>query len=120
MLHRLSLAFALLLAAFTGPLSAEPLLVKGSATSTAPVAAAAPMLKQLGIDLRIDREQNTSTAIATLATGGADLALATRPLTSAERAAYPNLRLDASPMAYQVLALVVPIDVWNKGVRSLT
>ncbi len=111
------LVLALFLA---GPLAAEVVIVKGSAISTAPLVAAAPKLKELGIELKMDSEQNTSSAIASLGAGLAQIAVATRPLTSAERAAYPHLRLEVSPIAYQLLALVVPADLWNSGVRALT
>lgn len=99
---------------------AETIVVRGSAIAAAPLIAAAPKLKSLGIELKVDTEQNTSTAIAALGTPGTDIALTTRAVTTEERASFPQLRLEVAPLAYQVLALIVSRDVWISGVRALT
>jgi phosphate transport system substrate-binding protein len=102
------------------PASAEVLLLHGSANTTAPFVAAVPKLRELGIELKIDSRGNSSSAIAAVAEGQAQLGVTVRPVTAEERAAYPSLFLQGTPIAYQVLALVVPAEVWTSGVRALT
>lgn len=117
-LRRFSFLAALLASALMA--RAETLMVRGSANAAAPLLAAAPKLKAQGIELKFDTDQTTTSAIAALGASGTDLALTTRPVTREERASFPQLRMEAAPLAYQILALMVSRDVWVGGVRSLT
>jgi phosphate transport system substrate-binding protein len=105
----------------SGTRAAEPVIVVGSATVTAPLVAAGTKLRAEGVDPKVSSDQQTSTsAIAAVGTGVAQMAVVTRPVTASERAEYSKVRLEVSPFAYQMLALVVSRDVWLSGVRALT
>jgi phosphate transport system substrate-binding protein len=115
---------ALILLLFTvisGARAAESVVVVGSAAATAPIVTAGTKLRAAGVDPKVSSEQQTSTtAIAAVGSGLAQLAVVTRPVTAGERAEYSKVRLEVAPFAYQVLGLVVSRDVWQSGVRALT
>lgn len=81
---------------------------------------AVPMLKERGIDLRLNAQGGSSVGIAAVATEDVDVALTVRRVTPQERAQYPEKRFIEDVVAYQALAIIVPADVWNSGVRSIT
>lgn len=110
--------FLLLLLAATAV--AEPLRIRGSTTATAPLFSVASKLRDVGVRMQIDSDSNTSAAIASLGEGGADVAIATRPVTTEERSLYAKVRLIETPVGMQILALVVSDDVWSSGIRSLS
>ena len=120
MCSRFSLLLALGASLLSPIAGAAPIIIKGSITATAPITAAMPKFRAAGIEITIDTEANTSSAVAAVGHGQADLAVATRPITAAERAAYPDRRMDEITIGFQVLAFGVPADVWYGGVRTIT
>lgn len=76
-------------------------------------------LREQGIEVKLDSEAGSSAAIAALINDRIDLALTIRPLTGQERSIDPEKRFAERVVAYQSLALIVPVDVWNSGVKAI-
>src|SRR5213075_1134250 len=86
----------------------------------APFVSAAPLLKEQDIALKINSDSSSSAAIAAVGDKQCDVALSTRAVLPAERAAYPDEPLAETVIGYQALAFIVSSDVWQAGVRSLS
>jgi phosphate transport system substrate-binding protein len=99
----------------------ETLRVKGSSTLAQAVVLAAPVLRsEFGIEVKFVAEGGSTQAIVAVGAESADVAMATRALTAEDRANFPERRFEEIQIGTQALAVVVPRDVWNSGVRALT
>jgi len=96
------------------------LTVAGSGSLVAPFSGAASLLKQQGITLKVVNDSSSSAAIAGVGEKLCDLALSTRSVLPAERAAFPDKPMAETVIGYQALALIVSNDVWEGGIRSLS
>ena len=113
-----TLAAGLILAAF--PARAELLRLHGSPVVAAPMTAAAAPLKALGIEFKITTEGGSGQAVMAVGAEMADIAMVTRGANAEERAAFPGKVFSEVPIGIQALAIIVPRDVWEAGVRSIT
>ena len=118
-LHR---RIAALLAAALLPAGAdaESFKMQGSPVLAHVMVAAAPALKEQGIDIRVWVEGSSALAAAVLGEGLVDFALMTRPLNAADRAHFPQKEMKDFKIGMQAVALIVPRDVWEGGVHALT
>jgi phosphate transport system substrate-binding protein len=115
--------FAILCAGLFAPgaLRGEALRIQGSSIVAQALLAAAPTLKkEHGIELKILPEGGSTTAIHVVGSDGADVAMTTRPLAADDRSAYPEKRFFEEFIGLQVLVFIVPRELWDAGVRSLT
>ena len=111
-----SLAAALL----TVRADAESFKMQGSPVLAHVMVAAAPLLREQGIEIRVWVEGSSTLAAAVMGEGQVDFALMTRPLTAADRAHYPQKEMKDFMIGMQAVALIVPRDVWEGGVHALT
>lgn len=114
---------ALVALAFLAPAlpGGEALRVNGSTTVNPVVVKAAERLRAVrGAAIVVDTQGGSSGGISALADGRADVAMASRPLTDADRAKYPKVDFKALEIGVDALAVVVARDVWEGGVRALT
>ena len=108
--------FAALLSVQAG----EQPAIRGAAVAAEAVnAAAARIKKDMGFDLRVATDGGNAPAIASVAEGVADVALASRGMTAAELAYWPGRNFVEARMGMQALVIVVPDQVWQSGVHSL-
>ncbi len=105
-----------------GELSAladAPVRVQGVAAVTKVLKAAAPQLREMGIDLKVGEECGNTQAIAALGNDEIDIALLGRMLTAEDRANYPDKAFEETKIGTQTIVLMVPRTVWQSGVRAL-
>lgn len=120
-LTKLLASTALILLATPGLRGTEPLRLQGSATVAQALAPLVPILRdELGLDVKFSAEGGSSQAIMAVGAGVAAVAMSTRELTAEDRATWPDKRFEEARFGAQVLALLVPVDVWNAGVRALS
>lgn len=114
--------FAALAAFLLAPLvaSAEVIRVNGSPVVSMPITFAGPALKEKGIEIKVTVESGSGNAAIALGYEVADIAMMLRPLNSTERAQFPDKRFVEERIGSQAIALLVPRDVWEGGVRSIT
>ena len=113
-----SVAVAAILA--TLPARSELLRLHGSPVVAAPMAAAAAPLKALGIEFKITTEGGSGQAVLAVGAEQADIAMVTRGANAEERAAFPGKVFSEVPIGIQALAIIVPRDAWEAGVRTIT
>ncbi len=99
---------------------AEAIKMQGSPIVAHVLAGAAPKLREQGIDIRVSVEGSSTLAAGMLAAGEVDFALLMRALTAEDRARYPDRELKEFRIGTQAIALIVPREVWDSGVKSLT
>jgi phosphate transport system substrate-binding protein len=112
-----------LVVTFSGPAAqGATLRAHGSPVVGKPVAAAVPLLRQQGIEVKVTTEPSggSSAGISSLGAGSAEVALSTRGLNSQDRAEAPARGLTETEIGFQALALVVARDVWESGVRAIS
>lgn len=99
----------------------EALRVQGSSVVAQALLLAAPTLKkEHGIELKILPEGGSTTAIQVVGSNGAEVAMTTRPLAADDRSGYPEKRFFEEFIGLQALVFIVPAELWEAGVRSLT
>lgn len=94
--------------------------MQGSPVVAHVMVAAAPVLRKQGIDIRVAVEGSSTIAASMLGTGQVEFALMMRQLTGEDRARFPEKELKEFQIGMQAVALIVPLDVWDSGVRVLT
>lgn len=109
---------ATLLAA--GRADAEAYKIMGAPVVAHVMVAAAPVLRQQGIDIKVSVEGPSGIAAAMVGSRQADIGLMMRPLTGADRARYPDREFKEFRIGMQAIALIVSRDVWESGVRAVT
>lgn len=98
----------------------EPVRVQGVAPLTRVMKAAAAKLRAQQIDLKIGEECSSGQAATALGAGAIDLALLGRPLSTDERAAFPERAFHEVAVGSQAIAVLVSRAIWESGVRALT
>lgn len=114
---------AALLAAtlLTARVDAETFKMQGSPVLAHVMVAAAPVLEeQEGIKIRVWIEGSSTLAAEVMGSGQVDFALMTRFLNAKDRARHPARDMKDFKIGMQAVALIVPRDVWEGGVRALT
>ena len=107
-------------ALLTGRAAAGSYKMQGSPVLAHVMVAAAPVLREQGIEIKVWVEGSSSLAADVMGEGTVDFALMTRPLSAADRARHPQKEMKEFKIGMQAVALIVPHDVWEGGVRSLT
>jgi phosphate transport system substrate-binding protein len=102
-------------------LAADTIRVQGSGVIREVLRNAAPVLRsETGVEIRLFSDLGSTQAITSVGAETAEVAMSTRALTAEDRASYPEKHFDEVQIGMQVVALAVPVDVWNAGVRALT
>lgn len=121
---RLKQITASLLAAIAIPVHAradELISIRGAQVAAEPVNAAAEQIKKdTGLEFRIVTESGSSGAIAAIGEDIAEVALLSRKIVPQEHAAWPDKVFHEARFGAQALLIVVPPQVWDGGVHSLT
>ena len=100
--------------------AAESFKMQGSPVLAHVMVAAAPVLRQHGIDIKVGVEGSSTIAVAMMGDSEVDFALMTRALTGQDRARFPEREFKEFRIGMQAVALIVPNDVWESGVRAMT
>ena len=107
-------------ALLTGRAAAGSYKMQGSPVLAHVMVAVAPTLREQGIEIRVWVEGSSSLAVAVMGEGQVDFALMTRPLNATDRAHFPQTEMKEYKIGLQAVALIVPHEVWESGVHSLT
>lgn len=94
--------------------------ISGSPVVAMAITFAGPKLKEQGIDVKVTTESGSGNAIISLGYETADIAMTLRPVSSTERAQFPDRQFVEERIGSQAIAFIVPRDVWDGGVRSVT
>jgi len=114
------IATLLAAALLTARADAESFKMQGSPVLAHVMVAAAPVLREQGIEIKVWVEGSSTLAAAVMGEGTVDFALMTRHLNASDRAHFPEREMKDFMIGMQAVALIVPRDVWEGGVRSLT
>ena len=108
--------------AITVPARADELIsIRGAQVAAEPVNAAAEQIKKdTGLEFRIVTESGSSGAVAAIAEDVAEVALLSRKMQPQEHAGWPEKVFHEVQFGAQALLIVVPPQVWDGGVHSLT
>jgi phosphate transport system substrate-binding protein len=103
-------------------MSAEPaaIRVRGVSALSRVMKAAVLPLREMGIEVKVGEDCGNAMALEALGNNQIDIALIGRPVTSTDRAAYPDKSLQEIKLGTQTLAMMVPRSIWESGVRALT
>ena len=107
-------------ACFTETAAAESFKMQGSPVLAHVMVAAAPVLRQQGIEIKVEVEGSSTLAVAFMGDSHVDFALTTRALTGQDRARFPEREFKEFRIGMQAVALIVPNDVWESGVHAIT
>jgi phosphate transport system substrate-binding protein len=99
---------------------AQALRINGSPAVSMAITFAGPELKKQGIEIKVTVESGSGNAAVALGYEVADIAMMVRPLNNTERAQFPDKRFVEERIGSQAVAVLVPRDVWEGGVRSVT
>ena len=99
---------------------AESFKMQGSPVLAHVMVAAAPVLREQGIEIKVWVEGSSTLAAAVMGEGQVDFALMTRRLNASDRAHFPEREMKDFMIGMQAVALIVPHDVWEGGVHALT
>jgi phosphate transport system substrate-binding protein len=115
-------AFAACAALLLGTLAASAQIVRvnGAPAVSMAITFAGPALKEKGIEIKVTVESGSGNAAIALGYDVTDIAMMLRPLNHTERAQFPDKRFVEERIGSQAIALLVPRDVWDGGVRSIT
>lgn len=115
---KIPLLFSFLFLAST---QAAPLKVNGSTTVNLPVAEAAEILRrEQKMEIIMDTQGGSSGGISMLGEGLVQVGMASKPLSDADRARFPQCQFKATQIGEDAVALIVSKDVWDGGVKALT
>ncbi|MCE9608716.1 MAG: substrate-binding domain-containing protein [Chthoniobacter sp.] len=118
---RLQIAAGLLASACAlSPALAESFKMQGSPVLAHVMVAAAPVLRDQGIEIKVGVEGSSTMAVAMMGDRNVDFALMTRRLTGKDQANFPERELKEFCIGMQVGVFIVPEDVWASGVRSIS
>ena len=75
---------------------------------------------EFGVDVKLFAEVGSTQAIAATGAETAEVAMSTRATTAQDRAGFPGKRFEEVQVGTQVVAMVIPRDVWSTGLRAVT
>jgi phosphate transport system substrate-binding protein len=103
------------------PAEVQILRINGSTTVNLPVAEAAEILRaERGMRIHVDSQGGSSGGISMLGEGLVHIGMSSKPLAGSDRERYPDVDFHVTPIGGDAVALIVPGDVWEGGVRALT
>ncbi len=105
----------------TGAASAQTLKINGSTTVNPPVAEAAEILRaEKEMTIQVDTQGGSSGGISMLGDGLVQIGMSSKPLSDADRVKFPKANFKSIHIGEDAVALIVPKDVWDGGVRALS
>lgn len=117
---RAPMAAALAAVCLAYPAAAETYKMQGSPVLAHVMVAAAPVLREQGIDIKVGVEGSSTMAIAMMGDEMVDFALTTRALTGVDRSRFPEREFKEFRIGTQAAVLIVSSDVWEGGVRAIS
>jgi phosphate transport system substrate-binding protein len=96
------------------------LRVSGSTTVNAVAADAAEVLRRQGLRITVDAQGGSAGGIAQLAQGQVEIAMSSKPIAEADRAAAPGFDFVATQIGADAVGVIVRREVYDGGVRSLS
>lgn len=99
---------------------AAALRVSGSTTVNPVAADAAEVLRRQGMRITVDSQGGSAGGIAQLAAGQVEIAMSSKALSDADRAAFPGVDFVATEIGQDALGVVVRREVFDGGVTALT
>ncbi len=115
-----SLAAWIALACLANAADLRTVRVQGSGIVAKAVNAVAPLLRESGVELKVTAEGGSSAGISAVGEGLAEVGMSLRAVSGQDRAGFPERRIEEVEIGFQAIALVVPRDVWESGVRALS
>jgi phosphate transport system substrate-binding protein len=119
-MNRLALAALAATSLLASASAADVVRINGSPVVSMAVTFAGPALKEQGIEIKVMVESGSGNAVIALGYDVADIAMALRGVNATERATFPAKRFVEERIGSQAICLLVPRDVWDAGVRSIT
>ena len=96
------------------------LRVSGSTTVNPVAADAAEVLRTQGMKITVDAQGGSAGGITQLGQGQVEVAMSSKPVEDADRAAFPGANFVATPIGADAVGIVVRREIYDGGVRSLT
>lgn len=96
------------------------LRASGSTTVNPVVADAAEILGGKGLRISLDTQGGSAGGLAQLASDQIDIAMSSKPISKADRERFSNADLVETEIGRDAVAIVVPREVYDAGVRSLS
>ena len=115
-------AAALLLTACGGGSTAKAgttLRVSGSTTVNPVAADAAEALRKQGLTITVDTQGGSAGGLAQLGARQIDVAMSSKPVADADRAAHPDVRFQATQVGQDAVGIVVRREVVDGGLTSI-
>lgn len=120
-LKKLFIPLFALLSCLSNSEGQELISIRGAHAAAEPVnAAAAQLAKEAGLEFRILTEGGSGSAVAGIGDDVVDVALLSRRMTPRELSQWPDRQFQEVRFGQQAVIVVVPEQVWNSGVHSLT
>jgi len=98
----------------------DTLRVSGSTTVNPVAADAATALRVTGMKITVDSQGGSAGGIAQLGQGQIDIAMSSKPIGPADRAAYPEVNFVSTRIGEDGVGIVVRREVVDGGLHSLT
>lgn len=96
------------------------LRLSGSTTVTPVAAAAAEVLRARGLKITVDSQGGSAGGLAQLGQGQVEIAMSSKPLSDADRKAYPSVDHVSTQIGADAVGIVVRREVFDGGVQNLT
>lgn len=96
------------------------LRISGSTTVNPVAADAAEALRKPGLQITVDTQGGSAGGIAQLGAGQIDIAMSSKPVSDADRAANPDTDFVATQIGEDAVGIVIRKPVADAGVRDLT
>lgn len=99
--------------------STGTLRVSGSTTVNPVVADAAEVLRGQGLDMTVDTQGGSAGGLAQLGAGQIDVAMSSKPVGDADRAAYPQVAFTPTEIGQDAVGIVVRKEVVDGGLKDI-
>ena len=103
-----------------GAASGAVLRVSGSTTVNPVAADAAEILRRQGMRITVDSQGGSAGGIAQLGAGQIDVAMSSKPVTAADRRAFPAADFVTTEIGQDAVGVIVRREVYDGGARNLT
>ena len=98
----------------------DTLRVSGSTTVNPVAADAAEVLRKQGLKITVDAQGGSAGGIAQLAQGQVEMAMSSKPVEDADRAAFPAVNFVTTQIGSDAVGIVIRREIYDGGVRNLT
>ena len=99
---------------------AGTLRVSGSTTVNPVAADAAEPLRKQGLHITVDAQGGSAGGITQLGQGQVEVAMSSKPVEEADRAAHPSANFVTTEIGWDALGIVVRREIYDGGVKSVT